>query len=95
MVCARCARLDSFWRIANDEAPHSLPESCSWSLDADFPLSAPFASPASALLASLLVLEENPELSASLSGLCSALLEELSRAIPWQTENTVQKYETA
>lgn len=95
VVCARCARLDSFWRIANDQAPHSLPESCSWSLDADFPLSAPFASPASALLASLLVLEENPELSASLSGLCSALLEELSRAIPWQTENTVQKYETA
>ena len=95
VVCARCARLDSFWRAANDEEPHSLPESCAWSLDADFPLSAPFASPASVLLASLLVLEENPTLSDALSELGSALLEELSRAIPWQIESTVQKYESA
>lgn len=92
VVCARCARSDSLWRLANGEDPHSLPQSCPWQLDDDFPLSVPFAAPAAAGLASLLVLEENPTLSQSLSDLGSALLSELERGLAWQPEATANRY---
>jgi len=91
-VCVRCTALDAAYREATGGAKQVLPEDSAYRMDADFPLSSVFSAPASAALAALLVLEENPELSDRLNAYSEKILTEIRNALPLRKESIINHY---
>ncbi len=83
---------DRAWRKANrmEEQDDILPTVIS--LDAQFPLSQVFATPAAAMLASLLVIGENPDMSEQLNELALRTAKTISLETPMISEKIAEKY---
>ena len=92
LFCTRCAALDAAYRAANGLEEQALPDALPYLMEADFPLSPIFASPASASLASLLTAAENPDLSSFLAGVCSDALAQIRAGIPFRKESILNCY---
>lgn len=92
IVCQRFAQTDRFYRLAMNREEQSLPSEIPYRLTDPFPLSDVFLSPASALLASLLVVEENPALSKHLEAVSNAAADAIRRDIPCRSESIQNSY---
>ncbi len=67
LVCRSCERVENAYRLSQNLPTIVLPDSPSYALTDTFPLSPPLLPAVSFGLASLLCLDENPTLSASLN----------------------------
>lgn len=92
-ICSMCAGLDEAYRTARDLEPQDLPAVTKYDLEDNFPLSPAFAAPVSALLASLLVLQEAPELSERLNEVGKSALSCIRATIPFRIQPIVNRYE--
>jgi hypothetical protein len=91
-LCYRYSHLDVRYREAFGLDPQRLVAINYLPLTATFPLCDDFSPAISAALAGLLVLSENPEMSARLTALADDLITELRARIPYQKERIVQMY---
>ena len=83
---------DRAWRDANKlEKQEEIPP-IAISMDAQFPLSRIFATPAAAMLASLLVIGENPEMSDRLSELSLRSAKTIVLETPMISEKIAERY---
>ncbi len=83
---------DRAWRKANQlEEQNEIP-SALVSMDSPFPLSQVFATPAAAMLASLLVIGENPDMSRQLDELALRTAKTISLETPMFCEKIVEKH---
>lgn len=92
VVCHGFAALDRALRASTDRTSQVFPTDAVYQLDGSFPLSDAFLSPASALLASMLVIEENPELSDRLERMSRNMTDSLRASIPFSLETIVNRY---
>lgn len=92
VVGLRYAALDAAYREATGAEAQVLPDGMSWDLDDDFPLSSVFAPPAATALASMLVMEENPELSDRLNTMTLATINSIRQSTPFHPEPIMEKY---
>ena len=86
IICQRLAQTDRLYRLATTGTEQQIPAESPYALSDQFPLSDVFLSPASALLASLLVVEENAVLSERLEAVSHAALDAIRRDIPFRSE---------
>ena len=92
VACSMCAAADRLYRSAYGLSEQSLPESTLYSMTATFPLSPVFATPVSARLASLLTVQESPELSAALASVSEDALSRILSSLPFRSEKIVDRY---
>lgn len=92
LVISHFESKDRAWRMANGleeqpQNPSAIPV-----LDSDFPLSRLFATPAAAMLASLLVIGENPEMSDRLNDLSLRTAKTITLETPMISEKIAEQY---
>lgn len=92
VICHRLAPLDKALRTSNNDMGYMIPYTIPWSLGDPFPLSDALLPAASALLASMLVIQENPELSDRLSKISLDAEQSVHASIPFSIEPIVNKY---
>ena len=92
LVIYHFAAKDRAWRRANglEEQTERLPTAPS--PDSPFPLSQVFSTPAAAMLASLLVISENPEMSDRLNELSLRTAKTLTLETPMISEKIAEQY---
>ena len=91
--CCESARADAAYRKANDLPVAASQSSVYLELSADFPCCSRFAATASVYLASMLVIDENPDLSDKLFDRYSAMMSAICMEIPAVVESISDRYE--
>jgi hypothetical protein len=91
-ICYRYASLDTSYRQANGKEAQKLLATNCFPLTTLFPLSDVFAPPVSMAVAGLLVLEENPKMSAQLMDLADEAISEIEKSIPYKKEKIRSHY---
>ena len=91
--CCESARADAAYRKANGLSGGSSQSSVYLELSAEFPCCSRFAATASVYLASMLVIDENPELSDKLFDRYSDMMSAICMEIPAVVESISDRYE--
>lgn len=90
--CSECSRADAAYRKANGLSKGTATNSVYLNLSAEFPCCSRFASAASVYLASMLVIDENPELSDKLFDRYSDMMSAICMEIPAEIESISDRY---
>lgn len=91
-VCRECETAENAYRAANGKSPVSLPDTLCYQMSTSFPLSAALSGAAAFGVASLLVADENPDLSADFRDRFRQELDGLLASLPMQSAPIVDRY---
>ena len=92
LVISHFEAKDRAWRRANGLGEQTENPSSALSLDSEFPLSRLFETPAAAMLASLVVSGENPEMSDRLNDLSLRTAKTITLETPMISEKIAEQY---